>query len=196
MSHNAKSELTKNALADSLKKLMISKPINKISIREITESCGFQRLTFYYHFDDVYDLLQWTMRRELIIPIKESGAFSTWQESGIYLLRYLKNNKALSLSILNSIGRETLKNLISNDTYELCMYFLRNIGGDLDISDEDYHTLCNFYCVSLAALATNWLESNTSETPEEAIAKLETIIEGTARHALERFAKKDSPSHS
>ena len=76
MSHNAKSELTKNALADSLKKLMISKPINKISIREITESCGFQRLTFYYHFDDVYDLLQWTMRRELIIPIKESGAFS------------------------------------------------------------------------------------------------------------------------
>ena len=128
------------------------------------------------------------------LPIKESGAFSTWQESGIYLLRYLKNNKALSLSILNSIGRETLKNLISNDTYELCMYFLRNIGGDLDISDEDYHTLCNFYCVSLAALATNWLEAATSETPEGAIAKLETIIEGTARHAtLSDSLKKTAP---
>lgn len=131
MPYNAKSELTKNALADSLKKLMTQKPINKISIREITDDCGFKRLTFYYHFEDIYDLLKWTLRRELLVPLEKSGAFSTWQESGLYLLEYLKSNKTLALSVLDSVGRETLKNLISNDTYEFCMYFLRDIGKGL-----------------------------------------------------------------
>jgi len=190
MPYNAKSELTKNALADSLKKLMTQKPINKISIREITDDCGFKRLTFYYHFEDVYDLLKWTMRRELLVPIEKSGAFSTWQESGIYLLRYLKSNKTLALSVLNSIGRETLKNLISNDTYEFSMYFLHEIGKDLAVSDEDYHSLCKFYCVSLAALAADWLQSGAQDTPEDVITSLDTIIGGTARRALERFAAK------
>lgn len=190
MPYNAKSELTKNALADSLKKLMTQKPINKISIREITDDCGFKRLTFYYHFEDIYDLLKWTMRRELLVPLEKSGAFSTWQESGLYLLEYLKSNKTLALSVLDSVGRETLKNLISNDTYEFCMYFLRDIGKGLDVSDEDYHAVCKFYCISLAALTADWLENGAAETPEQLISVLETIISGQARRALERFAAK------
>lgn len=46
-------------LADSLRKLMVTKPLSKISIREITEDCGVNRQTFYYHFHDIFDLLEW-----------------------------------------------------------------------------------------------------------------------------------------
>ena len=51
----------KRALEASLKKLLLQKPLNKITINDITEDCGVNRMTFYYHFKDIYDLVDWIM---------------------------------------------------------------------------------------------------------------------------------------
>ena len=51
------SQTTKRALEASLKKLLLQKPLNKITINDITEDCGVNRMTFYYHFKDIYDLV-------------------------------------------------------------------------------------------------------------------------------------------
>ena len=53
------SETTKQELSAALKTLMSQKPLEKISIREITDLCGLRRETFYYHFADIYDLVKW-----------------------------------------------------------------------------------------------------------------------------------------
>ena len=52
------SQTTKRALEASLKKLLLQKPLNKITINDITEDCGVNRMTFYYHFKDIYDLVE------------------------------------------------------------------------------------------------------------------------------------------
>ena len=52
--------ITKTALEASLKKLLLKKPLDKITIRDLTEDCGISRMTFYYHFKDIYDLVEWT----------------------------------------------------------------------------------------------------------------------------------------
>lgn len=54
----AASEQTKRALAAALKELMAQKPIDKVTIHDLTERCGIRRQNFYYHFQDVYDLLR------------------------------------------------------------------------------------------------------------------------------------------
>ena len=53
------SQMTKRALEASLKKLLLQKPLNKITISDIAEDCGISRMTFYYHFKDIYDLVEW-----------------------------------------------------------------------------------------------------------------------------------------
>ena len=50
---------TKQALEESLKHMLLKKPLDKITIRDITEDCGINRMTFYYHFQDIYDLVEW-----------------------------------------------------------------------------------------------------------------------------------------
>ena len=54
------SNITKHALAESLKKLLLKKPLNKITINDLTTDCGISRMAFYYHFKDIYDLVEWT----------------------------------------------------------------------------------------------------------------------------------------
>ena len=49
------SDLTKRALEQSLKNLLLQKPLHKITISDIADDCGINRMTFYYHFKDIYD---------------------------------------------------------------------------------------------------------------------------------------------
>ena len=55
---------TKQAIAESLKHHLLRKPITKITINDITEDCGISRMTFYYHFNDIYDLVEWVCTEE------------------------------------------------------------------------------------------------------------------------------------
>ena len=65
------SQMTKRALVASLKELMAEKPLDKITVTDLTEHCGVNRMTFYYHFKDIYDLVEWACVRKL--PARPGG---------------------------------------------------------------------------------------------------------------------------
>ena len=52
---------TKEALGNALKKMLSVKPIDKITVKDLVEECGVNRQTFYYHFADIYALMDWTL---------------------------------------------------------------------------------------------------------------------------------------
>ena len=59
--------ITKNALEESLKKFLLQKPLDKITISDLTTDCGISRMAFYYHFKDIYNLIDgpvWRMQKE------------------------------------------------------------------------------------------------------------------------------------
>ena len=58
------SDLTKRALEQSLKNLLLQKPLHKITISDIADDCGINRMTFYYHFKDIYDLVEWSCQED------------------------------------------------------------------------------------------------------------------------------------
>ena len=58
------SKVTKNAIAMSLKKILDKKVLTKVTINDITKDCGINRMTFYYHFKDIYDLIEWIFIEE------------------------------------------------------------------------------------------------------------------------------------
>lgn len=62
--------ITKKALAASMKKLMEEKPFDKISVIDICEGCGMNRKSFYYHFSDKYDLVNWIFNTEFLEAVK------------------------------------------------------------------------------------------------------------------------------
>lgn len=71
----ANSVITKTALADALKELMGEKPFSKISVSEIAEKCRINRKSFYYHFKDKYDLINWIFESEFLEKVKASGSY-------------------------------------------------------------------------------------------------------------------------
>ena len=70
--------ITKKALATSMKKLMKDKAFDKISVIDICEGCGMNRKSFYYHFKDKYDLVNWIFYTEFITLASSKSFDSGW----------------------------------------------------------------------------------------------------------------------
>lgn len=72
-------QLTKRALEESLKHLLLTKPLTKITIANLTEDCGVSRMTFYYHFQDIYDLVEWSCEEDARQALANNKTAETWQ---------------------------------------------------------------------------------------------------------------------
>ena len=84
---------TKFAIAFAFKELLLEKSINKITINDITEKCGINRQTFYYHFHTLSDLLKWCLKEDLK-PLKINLSHpKLWSDHVKSILYFLKDNK-------------------------------------------------------------------------------------------------------
>ena len=162
-------------LAEALKEKMCHKPLDKITVREITEDCGVNRQTFYYHFEDIYDLLKWVYQQEIILLMKKQEVVKTWQDALLVLLDYLTLNHDFCLNTLNSVGYRNLRRFFYQDVNSI-VRLLQPQGGD-GCPDTDFSDfLAHFYTVSLGTLMESWLLGEIDKTPQQIIEYLEKII--------------------
>lgn len=88
---------TKQVLEESLKKLMLHKPLDKITIRDLTEDCGISRMAFYYHFKDIYDLVEWACLEDATRALAGKKTYDTWSEGLVQIFDAVYENKPFIL---------------------------------------------------------------------------------------------------
>lgn len=190
MPNTVSSEMTKKMLCASLKKLMAKKPLHKISIREITEDCGVNRQTFYYHFEDIYGLVKWMYQEEAIKLLAKHDGILIWQDGLLQLFNYIKDNRAVCLCTVNSIGHQHLKRLLYDDIHNIIRRAVFSFGKDIPDKSEDYgEFLTHFYAISLAGMVESWLMGEMKQTPEQLIALIDITLRDQIRGAQERMGK-------
>jgi Transcriptional regulator len=192
LSHSIMTEMTKKVLAESLKKLMATKPLNKITIRDITDDCKLNRQTFYYHFQDVYDLLSWIYQEEAIAQLRKHNDFRTWQEDFLDLFHYIESTRAFSLCAFHSIGRDRLEHFLYTVTYCYIQNVVNKMAGDLPVTEKSKNFVANFYTIAFIGIVIQWLQNGMSDSPEDIIAALSVTVEGNMRGAIERYANLTS----
>ena len=99
------SQVTKRALEQSLKNLLLKKPLNKITITDITEDCGINRMTFYYHFQDIYDLVEWVCYEDAKKALENKKTHDTWQQGLTQLLYAVRDNKPFIINVYNCVDK-------------------------------------------------------------------------------------------
>lgn len=99
---------TERALADSLKKLMRTKTLDKITVRDITDDCGVNRQTFYYHFRDVYDLVEWIFRYDAERIVAAGSNEESWQEIVRRMIDEVLAERNFVLNTYYSLNRREL----------------------------------------------------------------------------------------
>ena len=188
------SEAAKREICAALKTLMAQKPLNKISIAEIMQSCGMARQHFYYHFEDIYDAVRWMFDQEAVALLREHEGVMLWQDGLLQLFQYLQENRAVCLCALHSISREHLKRFFQTDVHVIIQGTIQRIAEELNyqVSDGEVDLLTKFYVGALASMMEEWLLGNIQETPEELIRFADQLLKDHVRGAALRMAKPRS----
>ena len=105
--------LTKYALEDSLKKFLLKKPLDKITISDLTSDCGISRMAFYYHFKDIYDLVEWACIEDATRALQGKKTYATWQEGILQIFEVVQENKPFILNVYRSVSREQIEENMS-----------------------------------------------------------------------------------
>lgn len=183
------SDITKKALANSLKKLLSKKELSKITVSNITEDCGVNRQTFYYHFKDVYDLLEWIYKNEVIQEIEDNhnNTYDTWQQGFSYIFEYILENKQFARNTYYSISRDFLLRFIYKQTNILLMNVINEKSKDVNIKEDDKKFIANFYKYGFVGIVQEWIEHGMKDDPNVLIRKFNCIIEGNFENAIDRL---------
>ena len=148
----ADSNITKKALAGALKELMDTKPFQKISVSDICERCQMNRKSFYYHFKDKYDLMNWIYDTEFIGVAKNKNYQSGW-ELAEDVCEYFYDNRDFYRKAL----RIDEQNCFSEHFRGIAVIILYNDLGKFFGEDDDLSFYVDFYADALVCAIKRWL---------------------------------------
>ena len=182
------SQTTKRALEASLKKLLLQKPLNKITINDITEDCGVNRMTFYYHFKDIYDLVEWSCQEDASRALAGKKTYETWQQGFLQLFKAVQDNKPFIMNVYHSVSREQVELYLYKLTYDLLIGVVNECSKDLNLREDDKEFIANFYKYAFVGVMLDWVKNDMKEDPKQIIDRLSTLMHGNVSAALERFS--------
>jgi probable dihydroxyacetone kinase regulator len=180
-------QTTKKALAASFKKLIMQKSFDKITVIDIVEDCEVTRQTFYYHFKDIFDLVEWIYTSEASKALDGKKTYETWQQGILQIFEYVLKNKAFVVSTYHSISREHLERFLYNETYNLLIDVIEEKAQHMTVRDDDKAFIANFYKCAFVGLMFEWIRTGMKEKPALIVERLNIIIHGDITKALENF---------
>ena len=178
---------TKRMLSMSLKKLLSKTTLDNITIQDITDDAEVSRKTFYYHFQDIYDLLDWTLQEDARHLVANKINLDNWEESITALFAYMQENRLLVLNAFHSLERDTLE----TEVFKLLSPLLHRIfsaqeGFDL-LSESDQDFIVSVYGLGITGLFLRWIGTNMMTPPEPLIRQLYRLMGGSLEGIVQRF---------
>lgn len=168
MKYSVTSDNTKRMFANSLIKLLKMKSLEKITVKEIVADCGVNHKTFYYHFQDIYDLIHWMLEKETVAVIAQMDIITEYGDAIRYILNYVKENNYILNCLFGTMGKEQFSIFFYNDFIErihlIINSHIKENGYTIDGIYVDF--LCDFYTKALAGKLIDWLK-NKENLPEE-----------------------------
>lgn len=174
----------KEQIAASLKALMETKPLTKISVREIADNCHINRGTFYYHFQDIYSVVEWILKKETYSYLDTYATPLTYEDAVRFILDYARDNQYIVKCALDTFAMEELKRFFHKDIHRTIKSFISEIASDRQVSDDYLDFLTNFYTYALVHLLIEWMKNGMKEDDDTIIRRIRTVVSGTINQAL------------
>lgn len=175
----ADSNVTKKALATALKEMVLGMPFAKISIGDICARCNMSRKTFYYHFKDKDDLVNWIFDTEFIERARHNVYESVWSAIDD-LMQYFYKNRTFYKKILQYNGHNSFAVYYNELIHSVFVEQLQTIVGDPQTRDFQI----NFIADGMVCMLKRWLTDSECVPPEEFVKELKSGAKVMAEYIL------------
>ena len=170
---------TKKKLAGALKELMKTTTFDKITVSDITEKCDVHRQTFYYHFQDRYELLDWVFQHEIVEPFTNGFSFDNMLERFNNLFETMYASKKFYQNALTTNGDDLTRYIsrIASKQFKELFFYLSKESTKTDVLEDDDMLMAEFFAYGISGVVINWAIKGMKETPQEMTSRIENLVE-------------------
>lgn len=181
------SHITKHALSAAMKELMAEHPMEKIKIGDIVERCGMNRQSFYYHFKDKYDLVNWIYYTEFFAGIQNSFEKSGWDLID-EICGYFYDNSKFYSNALQVNGQNSFSEYFTEVMHPLLLSHCREFFEN----DKDREFYATFFADAIRISIARWLLEGTKIPANEFVQLMKTAATGVAYKIVLDQAKESN----
>lgn len=192
-----RSNRTKHLLAQSLRELLSTTPLEKISVNDIVEHAGVGRNTFYYHFEDKYDLVNWYFQSGATKFLIERSSFADWESMLAAIEEYFRENKTFYTRALEYTGQNSLQDYIFEFICSIFMQRARELEPGL--GQEDLVVVGHFFAGAFMGILLPWVRGGMKESVVSHSHWLDQITNGQLSQLLLReppFPGQEGPAEA
>ena len=183
------SQFTKKAIVETFLELLKEHSLDKITVKDIVEKCGINRNTFYYYFQDIYDLIDDVFEFETKRVLEDEKQYESWYEELLRVALFVVENRTAIRHVYTSKSRDVLDKYL----FAICDKLVRNYvieqAASISVSEEDKEFVITFYGYSLVGMTLNWIKGNAQSDSKEYLKAVAAVFEGTVKPALESCTK-------
>ena len=177
---------TKDILAEALLRLTQQKSFEKITIADITHQSGFNRQTFYYHFRDKYELLNWIYERDAHRVFDSKLNFENWHRYIAVLLKHMRKEKVFYMNTIHSDERY-FQTFIFRLTKSIFYLAIDRLDPYHQLSESDKNFYSEFFSFGVSGVLVSWAKNDMKETPEKVAQNLKSLAQDSEKLAYERY---------
>lgn len=174
---------TKKAIGYTFKDLLKEKPFNKITVNDIASKCDINRQTFYYHFQDIRDLVEWICTFEVDSILNKNSNVEKWEDKFLLIFKIMEEEKIFVKNIYHSVSVEVLRNNLYRLVYPIIYSEIIEKSKGKNLREEDKKFITDFYKYAFVSIVLDWINNGMIENPELIVLKVSNLITGTVNHA-------------
>lgn len=176
-------------LAESLKELSQTRPIEKITIKEITDKAGVIRPTFYNHFQDKYELMEWIITTELLQPMYPLIHAGMVTEAMVLMFTNIEKDKAFYSKAVKMEGVVTFHEIAIKCAKEMLVKIFTEMKGDKEPTHKwlTVDIIATYYAQSMCFAVEEWISSGYVLPPREMAEAYNYIISHSLFDVMEEL---------
>lgn len=178
-------QFTERAIIETFVRLLDQMPLEKITVKEIVEECGISRNTFYYHFGDIYALLEALFRRDVQRICEEQREGDTWADGLHRAVTFLSDNRRAVYHIYESLNHGQLEQYLYRATDQLIMACVDKAAEGLPVKADDLRFVGHAYQAMFVGLLLEWLQQGMRGDPVDVLGRAQRLFFGSMRSVLE-----------
>lgn len=181
------SKYTKIKIMDAFLYLLNEKSMDKVTVKDIIETAEVNRNTFYYHFEDIYDLLHEVLKKKLNDFCSEPEKKDTFYEEYIRSAQFLMKNKKAMFHIYHSRDKELLQMYLEKVTEIFVERFVRQAAAHCDIGEEGIKYLTEFYSYAIVGNTMHWIQEGMPPYRERYLFLVSKSFEDSIEYMIQSY---------
>lgn len=187
---------TKNLIKQEFIKLLNKKSLHNITVTEIAKQCKIERKTFYYHYENLPQLVKEIFDEELEDVIEEFNETLSWEESFISATKFILENKKVVKHMYESDYKVELEKYIFSISGEIMRKYVRRVAKDTKAQEIDIKLIAFFYQCALSSSLIQWVATDMKTDPKLVTRRLGKLMDGNILESLKRSEKLEKLTQS